>query len=204
MFVLRNSSSAALVGGVVAGPLFLLVVVIQDLTRAGFDPVRHPLSLLSLGDGGWLQIANFVISGLLNLGFAVGVRRLSKAGAWLIGGYGVGLVVAGVAVRDPGGGYPPGVPEPSSPSWHQTVHGIGALIVFGSLVGACAVFARWFAGRGDRGWAIYSVVTGSVLIALLVAARNEEWESLLLRGTAVTGWIWVSLVACRLVPQLKG
>lgn len=205
MLVLKNSRSAALLaGGVVAGPLFLLVVVFQDLTREGFDPVRHPLSLLSLGDGGWLQIANFVVAGLLNIAFALGVRRLSKAGAVLIAGYGLGLIVAGVFVRDPGGGYPPGVPEPSSPSWHQTVHGIGALIVFGSLVGACVVFARWFAARGDRGWARYSVVTGVVLVGLLVATRHEKWESLLLRGAAVAGWMWVSLVACRLMPELKG
>jgi len=57
-----------LTGGVVAGPLFVAVGLAQAFTRAGFDPVRHPLSLLSLGDLGWLQITNFVTAGLLFLG----------------------------------------------------------------------------------------------------------------------------------------
>ena len=40
--------------GVLAGPLFLTVLMIQAFTREGFDLSRHPLSLLSLGDLGWI------------------------------------------------------------------------------------------------------------------------------------------------------
>ena len=36
--------------GIVAGPLFLAVWAIQAIVRDGFDPGRHPISLLSLGD----------------------------------------------------------------------------------------------------------------------------------------------------------
>ena len=43
---------ALLAAGVVAGPLFYVMVGIQALTRPGFDIRRHPLSLLSLGDLG--------------------------------------------------------------------------------------------------------------------------------------------------------
>ena len=35
--------------GIVAGPLFLVVALVQALTRDGFDLSRHPISLLSLG-----------------------------------------------------------------------------------------------------------------------------------------------------------
>jgi hypothetical protein len=38
--------------GLVAGPLFLVVWFAQAMTRDGFDPTRHPLSLLSLDDLG--------------------------------------------------------------------------------------------------------------------------------------------------------
>ena len=38
--------------GIAAGPLFLVVWAIQAFTRDGFDPARHPISLLSLGDLG--------------------------------------------------------------------------------------------------------------------------------------------------------
>src|SRR5438128_1850429 len=51
--------------GAVAGPLFVIVGFGQAFTRPGFDLTRHPLSVLSNGDLGWLQIANFLVSGLL-------------------------------------------------------------------------------------------------------------------------------------------
>jgi hypothetical protein len=50
--------------GIVAGPLFIAVTLIQAFTRTGFDLARHPLSLLSLGSLGWIQILNFVVSGI--------------------------------------------------------------------------------------------------------------------------------------------
>jgi Protein of unknown function (DUF998) len=64
-----------LAGGVVAGPLFLAVALIQALVRDGFDLGRHPISLLSLGDLRWIQIAGFVVTGVLCVACAVGMRR---------------------------------------------------------------------------------------------------------------------------------
>ena len=40
--------------GVVSAPLFVAVVLVEAGTRQGFDLVRMPLSLLSLGDTGWV------------------------------------------------------------------------------------------------------------------------------------------------------
>ena len=71
--------------GAIAGPLFIFTVLIEDYTRPGFDPRLDPLSLLSLGDWGWVQIVNFALAGVLNLLYAVGLwRRLhtGRAGAW--------------------------------------------------------------------------------------------------------------------------
>jgi hypothetical protein len=42
--------------GIVAGPLFLAVALIQAFTRDGYDLSRHPISLLTLGELGWIQI----------------------------------------------------------------------------------------------------------------------------------------------------
>ena len=61
--------------GIVAGPLFLVVALIQAFTRDGFDLSRHPISLLSLGELGWIQIANFIVTGGLYVACAVGLRR---------------------------------------------------------------------------------------------------------------------------------
>jgi hypothetical protein len=58
--------------GLVAGPLFIAASLTQAFTRKGFDLARHPISLLSLGAPGWVQIANFVVCGILYLLGAVG------------------------------------------------------------------------------------------------------------------------------------
>src|SRR5687768_11673890 len=82
--------------GVVAGPLYIVVVVLQMLTRDGFDISRHPASMLSNGEQGWIQIATFAVSGLLFVACAIGLRRVlspaaGRGGAWgprLVGVFG--------------------------------------------------------------------------------------------------------------------
>src|SRR5207253_2561226 len=51
--------------GAIAGPLFLLTVLIQDYTVPAFNPRLQALSLLSLGDWGWVQIVYFVLAAAL-------------------------------------------------------------------------------------------------------------------------------------------
>jgi hypothetical protein len=63
--------------GVVAGPIFVVTALVQVLARSGFDLDRHPLSMLSLGDVGSIQIANFIITGGLVIAGAVGMRQAS-------------------------------------------------------------------------------------------------------------------------------
>ena len=100
--------------GALAGPLFILTVLIEDYTRPAFNPRLQALSLLSLGEWGWVQIVNFVLAGVLNLLYAGGLwRRLhpGRAGTWgpiLIGAYGLGLIAVGVFTTDPANGFPPG------------------------------------------------------------------------------------------------
>lgn len=85
---------------------------------------------------GWIQIANFIGSGLLMLAFAVGLRRVlrgGRSGTWgplLLGVYGAGLIIAGVLVPDPAWGFPSGAPAgvPSELSSHSAMHGVGFML----------------------------------------------------------------------------
>ncbi|WP_193596914.1 DUF998 domain-containing protein [Microbacterium sp. YJN-G] len=73
------AKSRALLGALaVTGPLWAAVSLIQAFTRPGFDLSRHPLSMLSLGDLGWLQIANFIVAGALAI---IGARGLPPGSA---------------------------------------------------------------------------------------------------------------------------
>src|SRR3977135_3918717 len=98
---------ALVAGGVVAGPLFSLVGLIQAFTRPGFDLRRHALSVLENGDLGWIQMSSFVLTGLLFVGAAVSMRmvmRDSRGGTWgprLVGVFGVGMLGAGIFTADP-------------------------------------------------------------------------------------------------------
>ena len=66
--------------GVLAGSLFITVALAQAFTRPGFDVLRHPISLLSLGTLGWVQITDFVGSGVLLVALAIGVRLRAGSG----------------------------------------------------------------------------------------------------------------------------
>src|SRR5687768_457794 len=91
--------------GLIAGPLFVTVLLIAGAIRPDFQSVRHPGSSLALGPSGWVQSANFVVAGLLTIAFAfsLGTRK-----AWMIAIWGIGLIGAGIFVADPVSGYPPG------------------------------------------------------------------------------------------------
>jgi Protein of unknown function (DUF998) len=55
----EKTTNVLLACRLMAGPLFVGVAVGQVLLRDGFDLTRHPLSLLSLGELGWIQVTNF-------------------------------------------------------------------------------------------------------------------------------------------------
>jgi hypothetical protein len=199
---------ALLTCGAVAGPLFIVVAVIQALTRTGFDPSKHPLSLLSLGGAGWIQITNFVLTGLLFVAAAVGIRRAlrpGRAGTWgprLIGAFGGALVAGGVFLSDPGLGFPAGAPEgiPSEMSWHAIVHAAAPVIGFLALSLACFVFARRAFARNQRRWAVFSVVIGIGIQALGVIS-NATLNFLPLGAAMVLGFGWASVQAARLLAD---
>jgi Protein of unknown function (DUF998) len=204
-----NRTRALLACGVAAGPLFIVVALLQVLTRDGFDLSRHPLSLLSLGDLGWIQIGNFVVTGLLAVAFAVGLRRVlhpGRGGTWgplLLGAFGVGLIAGGVFVPDPALGFPPGAPSGilDQFSWHALLHAIAPPLAFSSLIVACFVVARRFAGLRQRGWAAYCAATGVAVLALS-AWPDLDVVSVVLAAAAALGLGWVSVLAARLLAEL--
>lgn len=186
--------------GVALGPLFYVVAVAQMLTRRGFDISRHPLSLLSLGEAGWIQIANFILTGLLAIACAVGMRRALRnvaGGTWgplLIATYGLGMVVAGLFPPDPLLGFPAGASAgiPAQMSEHAMLHGIGFFVAYVSLVAACFVFARRYFAAGRPGWGRYSIATG-VITPLLISAgmmiQSAASISFFIVGIIAFGWV---------------
>jgi hypothetical protein len=207
-------TQALLASGVVAGPLFTVVAVVEMLTRPGFDLRRHDLSLLSNGNLGWIQVANFVVTGLLAIAAAAGMKRVlrsGRGGTWgplLVGIFGLGYVGAGLFVPDPMNGFPPGTPNglPSSVSWHSWMHLVSGSLGFLALIGACFVFARRFAGLGQRGWMGFSVITGIVVLAAVAGISSGSQQAAVIIaffGAGVFGLAWVSAVSIRLIAESR-
>ena len=189
---------ALLTAGAVAAPLWATVSLAQAFTREGFDITRHPLSMLSTGSLGWLQIANFLIAGALMVAGAAGLRA-TIAGVWaprLLAVSGLGMVAAGVFTMDPGDGFPAGTPAgPGVLSWHSYAHFAGGTIAFGTLIAGCYVLARCFARSGDRRRSVVSIVAGTaLLLGNGWAMSGGTAGSLTLAIGAISAMLWVSAV----------
>jgi len=191
--------------GVIAGPFYLVVALAQVFTREGFDPAKHQWSLLANGGPGWIQIANFVITGLMVIAFAVGLRRALDGGVgarWaprLVAVYGTGLIAAGIFRADPALGFPVGTPDgPAVVSWHGLLHLAAGGIGFTSLAVACFVIGRRYASENRKGWAAFSRLTGVVFLtgfAMVASTGGNQAANLAFTAAIVLVWGWTTAVA---------
>ena len=63
------------------GPLLnIVVLLVLGATRPLYSAWQIPDSSLELGAGGWIQITNYIVTGALLVGFAIGLRRVLRTG----------------------------------------------------------------------------------------------------------------------------
>lgn len=210
----RLSTYRLLLCGVAAGPLFVVVFTVAGALRADYDPLRHPVSALSLTGVGWVQIVNFLVTGVLLVLFAVGARRAlnqgalgrkTKAGAkpWLLGMGGVGLFGAGLFPGDPLSGYPPGTPDHIVYTPPGIAHDALSMLFFLGIPLACAAFTVW--SLRTRRWvlAAYSVLSAIGFLTFFFVASEGfvqtpgfvEWGGLNQRVSIAVGLAWTTVVA---------
>src|SRR5687767_2261271 len=180
-----QSTPKLLTAGIMAGPYFIAVSLLQAFTRDGFDWIRHPASLLSLGDLGFIQIATFVITGMLFIACAVGLKRSLTTGVgrkWLwplFAVVGVAFILGGVFVADPAFGFPPGTAEgmPKQMSWHSMIRGFAPPIGSLALSAALLILARRLWKQGRRGASILTVLV--VIVSFVLSSLppiTADWE----------------------------
>lgn len=219
-----GSTEFLLLCGVIGPPLFFVVLLIEGATRPGYVAWQTQGSYLALSDQGWEQITNFLVFGSLLLAFAGGLRRIwhtGRASVWgplLVGLLGLGMVLLGAFVADPGDGYPPGTPFNIPPhTWHGWAHGITGLVWFiVVLPAACFVLARRFAAEPqNRRWATYSWMTGAlillistILTTIVIPIAQASLglpviDGLIQRVEIFIGWTWLALTALRLWREAR-
>ncbi len=198
--------------GAIAGPLFIIIFLIEGFLRPGYDAMRQPVSALAIGSRGWIQRANFLITGVLMFACAFGLRLALVAyggSFWfpvLIGIYALGLIGAGFFTTDV-----TGLPKEKGVIVKRTksgiFHDLSSLPVFLALFIAFFVFAHLVIGSGQWGWALYSILSGLAFALCFVLAgigfggrpRFGAYGGLWQRLCIAIGWIWIALVAAHLL-----
>ncbi|MFG1818022.1 DUF998 domain-containing protein [Kribbella sp. NPDC049174] len=190
--------------GLLAGPVFITAFLIQGAFKgSGYDALRHPVSSLALGANGWIQVANFLVCGALTVAFAVGLWRSGiRAGAVLIGVWGVGLIGAGLFVTDPVSGFPVGTPAIIDYTTVGALHDGFSLPGFLALAAAQVVLSR---GRGWK-WLTYSLLSATAFMVCFLLAGSGfsqtaslvDVAGLFQRLTVTIGWAWMFALALRI------
>ena len=207
----RLTAPRFLWAGVVAPLLFTGVYLVDGATRAGYEPLRHQVSLLSLGDRGWVQVLSFLVTGGLLAVFAIALRGWLRSGPGARGGpagvavAAIGFVLAGVFTTQPMFGYPPGAPPgmATDVTPASAIHVVAALLLFFGLAAAAAVLAYRFRQDGSAGWATVSALAAVVVVVAFGASGGGPSGQLLLPDDAglaqrialLTGLGWVLALA---------
>jgi len=202
-----------LYAGIIGPLLFIAVFLVEGATRPGYSAWRHYVSQLATGDGGWMQVVNFLVCGTLVLAFAIGLRQALRGTRGSIGApvllalFAVALLVAGIFSTDPALGYPVGAAHVHTT--HGMVHGLAGLAAFTLLPAAAFVMAWHFASEpGASRWAVYSLAVGAGIIVMFIASTTVStmdgtgiWPNaptgFFQRIAIITGWTWIAMVAWR-------
>ena len=210
-------SNTLLAAGVLAGPFFMLVATIQDVTRPGWHPLRCQVSQLAIGTSGWVQAINFFVTGALVLAFALGLRQAlgpQKLLPALLGFIGMGLIAATFFATVPGYGCPSGpLSVPPGVTINGPVHDLAAGFVFISFLVAGLLCGRHAFQQRHHVFAIYSILSvvammGFLTVSSLGYAQTPglhdvsglfEWLALL----SVFAWITIFAVSLLRGKQWK-
>lgn len=192
-----------LAGGAVGTPLFFAVALAQIPAADGFELGPHMISQLAAGEFGWIQVAGFVVTGVLFLLTAAGVRRTVTDGpgrTWLhrlVAVFGAGLIAAGLLVADPASGFPAGATAETT--WHGIGHGVAAMVSGMALAGATLVLARRDLAQGRRARAAAGVAVTLVYL-VLPYVYPPEMGTLFALASAIA-WSRLAVSALRLAAR---
>lgn len=200
MKIITSTHRILIACGVLVAPVFYLVSITQVVSRPDYDALALPLSFLALGENGWIQVVNFLVTGALAVAAALGLGRAltgrgRRALPVLVGLYGLGMIGAGLFPADP---LPvPGV-EPAV-STSGLLHMLSFFLAFLSLIAACFVAGWRFVGARQSLRAIVSIAVG-VAAPVLVGASgtNPAMAGVIVGAGGVLLFGWLGLL-CQII-----
>ncbi|WP_345542972.1 DUF998 domain-containing protein [Microbacterium jejuense] len=199
----RAAVTRSLLGwGVVAGPFYIVVGLTLALTRPGFRLSEHALSLLMLGEWGWMQRLNLILTALMVLAAAWGFLRAIRSGrglaiAMLVGAYGICLILSAIFPPDPVAGFPPGSAGGTA-SLSGILHLVFGALGFAALAAAAFAYAGWCRSVGARPRAVGATVLGVIVLVGFfggAAFATIPLGVLLLWISVLAGLLWLALAS---------
>jgi len=195
----RATSPVFLLAGVVAPILFVVVFTVDGALRPGYSPVRQMISDLGAeGANTWIQNANFMVTGLLLLAFAIGfypvlrqvmAHRPALISTVLLSITGAGLINDGIFTEDSSG-----------VSLHGVVHVVGFLIIFGALIFALFIIGRHLRRTPTwRGYGWYTTATAYIALLLLILVGPIPSHGITNRLLVIVTFAWYVVISCRLL-----
>jgi hypothetical membrane protein len=202
----------------IAGPVaFTVAWLIAWAAQDSYSPRREDMSALAAIDARhpWIMMIGFLALAVGLLALAAGLRgaqfqgRGARIAMVLIGLAGIGVLIAGLARNDCSSQLPAckALVDAGDVSWHHSVHDAVSGLVFLALVVAELALGRSF--RSHAGWQdlwLYSVVSGVLTLALLVAFASEASESsngLIQRIFLAVPMLWMVTLGWRLLNPVK-
>jgi len=189
---LRRASAWA---GIVAPILFVALVAVESLLRAGYSQIADWVSYLGYGPNAALQDLNFLLFGSLSIVVAIGLgaalprtRAASAQRAERL------VAVSGVAVMIAGGSLLLVDALPAGVAF--VTHTVASFVAFGAFLVAMSVMARSLKDA-DAAWGRYrrfsrwSAWIGAVLLATFVATMFGPYAGLTERMLIATLLIWI-------------
>jgi hypothetical protein len=212
----RTARTATLVaGGVTAAAFFIPADIVDALTRPGYNPLRHWVSHLSLGEYGWVGTSILIVTSASLMAYATGLHRM-QADRGGSRGYPVavalsaaGLALAALFPMDPSLGFPPGAK--TGISLAGSIHNIAGPLFIGAMATAAFLSHRFLLSLGIDlpyarwGWrvgtgALVSFTICSVLVGLDYSGAGPQWWSGLFERLAIylsLAWGAVTATALR-------
>src|SRR5205809_6126198 len=182
----------------------LVLWTLARLMRPGYNQLNQYGSELGTGPNAIIMNANFVVTGLLIIAFAVGLFRNIHGGRWpgigstLLGIFGVAEATGGFFPCDPGGPI-------AAQSLTQLAHNVDAVIAFVAIALAPLLVSLGL-NRDDhwQGYRSYSLVTGLLATGLFFVFSAASlgylgYVGLFQRLFLALPFLWIEVVATRLL-----
>lgn len=195
--------------GMAGAAIFVSVFLTEGALRENYNTSMYPVSSLSIGSRGWLQIGNFIVTGSLIIAFSTALKkqfRLTNSGkkvSRLVFLVGAGLLGAGVFSTDPIYGYPRELPlRLSQYTIAGHLHDLCSMVVFICLPWACIVARKEFVQSGKQKLALYSVFSAAfIVVAFVLSAAGFKQApvlvnvaGLLQRLSIIGGCLWLAML----------